>query len=51
MRQGLAEWAVVTAVLVLVAAGAAVRWREPIRAAFGVRPAAAATRGPAPGSP
>jgi hypothetical protein len=50
MRQGLAEWAVVTALLVLAAAGASVLWRDPIRAAFGVRPPAAA-RGPAPGPP
>ena len=49
MRQGLTEWAVVTALLILAAAGAAVLWKDPIRAAFGVRPAAA-DRGPAPGA-
>jgi hypothetical protein len=47
MRQGLTEWAVVTAVLVLAAAAGALRHGDEIRAAFGVRPPVAGAAAPA----
>jgi hypothetical protein len=40
MRQGLAEWVVVTAVLVLAATAGSLRWGGELRAAFGVAPPA-----------
>ncbi len=40
MRQGLAEWVVVTAVLLLAATAASLRWGGDVRAAFGVAPPA-----------
>jgi hypothetical protein len=52
MKQGLVEWALVTAFLALAAAGAAHFLGDDIRAAFGVRrpPAGAEeVRGQAPG--
>jgi len=52
VKQGLVEWAVVTAVLVAVAAGVAVAFGDELRAAFGVRAAPASTsRAAAPPSP
>jgi hypothetical protein len=40
MRQGVTEWAFVTAFLALAAAGAVAIFGDEIRAALGVRPAA-----------
>ena len=42
MKQGLVEWALVTAFLVLAAAGATALFGDEIRGAFGVGPAPAA---------
>jgi len=48
MRQGLTEWAIVTAVLVLAATAGALRYGREIRAFFGVpAPATAAAAGTA----
>jgi hypothetical protein len=47
-RQGLLEYVIVFALLALAAAGAAVQFREPIRALFGAPRAASA---PAPSPP
>ncbi|HEX9402450.1 MAG TPA: hypothetical protein VF912_20295 [Anaeromyxobacter sp.] len=52
MKQGLVEWAVVTAILLALAAGAAAVFGHEIRGAFGVRPTpGAASRGAAAPSP
>ena len=56
VRRGLVEWAVVTAVLALAAAGAAHVFGDEIRAAFGVHPPSsthpgAASAAPAPRAP
>ncbi len=51
MRQGLVEWAVVTAFLVLAAAGVSAVWRGEIRAAFGVGAPAAPALAPSDRSP
>jgi hypothetical protein len=45
VKRGIGEWAMVTAVLALAAAGAIAIFGDEIRAALGVRPAA---RAPAP---
>ncbi len=42
MKQGVTEWALVTAFLALAAAGAVAIFGDEIRAALGVRPSAAA---------
>ncbi len=47
MRQGLVEWALVTAFLALAAAGAVALFGDEIRGALGVRPHAPAAA-PAP---
>ena len=54
MKQGLVEWALVTAFLVLAAAGAAHVFGEDIRVAFGIHrspPARAAPLSPPPRAP
>jgi hypothetical protein len=47
MRQGLTEWAIVTAVLVLAATAGSLRYGGEVRAAFGVGPAPGAAVSPA----
>jgi len=52
MKQGVTEWALVTAFLALAAAGAVAIFGDEIRGALGVRPAARAPAPrPAPGAP
>jgi len=46
MRQGLVEYAVVSGVLVALAAGAIALYGDELRAALGVRPAPVAVRPP-----
>ena len=50
MRQGIVEYAVVSAALVALAAGAIALYGDELRATLGVRPAPAAVR-PPPGAP
>ncbi len=50
MRQGLVEYAVVSGVLLALAAGAIALYGNELRAALGVRPAPVAVR-PAPAAP
>jgi hypothetical protein len=51
MKQGLVEWALVTAFLALAAAGAAHFLGDEIRAVFGIHGPEAARVGPAAGAP
>jgi hypothetical protein len=51
MRQGLAEYALVTGVLVALAAGAIALYGDELRAALGVRRPAPVAARPAPAGP
>jgi hypothetical protein len=50
MKQGLVEWALVTAFLALVAVGAIAVFGDEIRGALGLRTAPAPASAPAPGT-
>ena len=51
MKQGLLEWALVTAFLAVAAAGAVHLWGDEIRVAFGARRASPVRSEPAPQVP